>query len=211
MSYEEEIKLTADSLATLDAVAVDPAVLMGAQGRVMRSRTALATYYDTPDHQLLRHRLAFRMRQRDNGLIIACLKGTGGMVAGLSRRREWELALASPLDRLGDLPEGEMRDRMLAVCSPDTVLTPLLITDFQRRMQVIQVADSRVELALDRGEIRAGGAIHPLNEVELERLEGGLGPIRMFAAHLSQRHALRPSQRSKFGLGLSLLGIQEEV
>lgn len=213
MFFEEEIKLTASSSSTLDAVAVDPAVLASAQGRVMQSRDLLATYYDTPDYLFLRHHLAFRLRQGGRG-VAAGLKGTcetGGMVDGVSRRPEWEERLTVPMVCLGDLPPGELREKILAIADPDCVPIPLLVTRFHRRMLVLKVDESLAEMALDQGDIRAGGAVHLLCEVELERLEGAFAPIQAFAMALSQRHPLVPSQRSKFGLGLSLLGIQEEV
>lgn len=211
MAFEEEIKLTAAASSTLDAVAVDPVVLACAQGRSMHAWDFLATYYDTPDYLLLRHSLAFRLRRRNNGELCACLKGTGGMVDGVSRRQEWEERFATPMECLGDLPPGELRDQILAVAAPDCVLTPILVTEFHRRILVLQVAESRAEMALDQGEIRAAGAVHPLCEVELERLDGELAPIQTFAVALSQRHPLVPSQRSKFGLGLFLLGMQEDT
>ena len=211
MHCEEEIKLTASSSATLDAVALDPAILACAQGRVMRSRQALTTYHDTPDHLLLRHRLAFRLRQRDSGEVIVALKGMGSMLDGVARRNEWEMGLTEPLHQLGDLPPSTLRDHILSICAPDTVLQPLLETHFQQRILVLQIGESLVEMALDQGEVRAGGAVHPLCEVELEVLEGELSSVQGFASQLSKRHALHPSQQSKFGLGLSLLGLQKDV
>ncbi len=212
MGIEEEIKLTAASLAVLDAVAVDPVVLAAAQGNPVRERTFLATYHDTPDHRLLRHRLAFRLRQEGSGELRANLKGTGGgMVDGLSRREEWEERLSAPIQQWGELPPGAMRERILAIVDPETPLQPLLVTDFQRRILVLQLAESRAEMALDQGEVRADGKRHPLSEVELERLEGSLAPIQAFAEDLARRHGLIPSRHSKFGLGLSLLGMNEDI
>ncbi|MBF0584026.1 MAG: CYTH domain-containing protein [Magnetococcales bacterium] len=211
MAIEEEIKLTADSVATLDAIATDPLVLAYTQGQPVKLRSYLATYYDTPERQLLNHQLAFRMRQEGSGLLRANLKGTGGMEAGLSRRQEWEETLLAPVQRLGELPAGELREQVLAVADSDTPLVPLLVTDFKRRILLLHWEGSRGEMALDQGEVRAGGRVHPLCEVELERLEGSIAPLQALTADLMQRYPLRPSQRSKFGLGLSLLGLDRDI
>lgn len=210
MAIEEEIKLTADSPAILDAMAVDPLVLAQTQGRPVRVKTLLATYYDTPDRQLLHHHWAFRLREEGGGLLRANLKGTGGMADGLSRRQEWDQSVPAWIHTLGELPPGEMRDQILALVDPATPLVPLLVTDFKRRILLLDWGESRAEMALDQGEVRAGGRVHPLSEVELERLDGPLAPLQALAADLVQRYALRPSQHSKFGLGLSLLGLDME-
>ena len=211
MSIEEEIKLTAQSATIQDAVAVDPDVLASAQGHPMRSRIFLAVYYDTPDRRLLRHHLAFRLRQEGDLGWRATLKGTGGMVDGLSRRQEWEAQVMAPLQQWGELPPGELREQVLAVVDPADPLASLFVTDFTRRILLLQWGECRVEMALDQGEVRADGRVHPLSEVELERLAGPLAPIQSFADDLIQRYALIPSRLSKFGLGLSLLGLHEEV
>ncbi|MBF0162700.1 MAG: CYTH domain-containing protein [Magnetococcales bacterium] len=210
MAMEEEIKLTAPSADILDAIAADPQVLEAAQGPA-QSRAFVATYYDTADQDLLRHQWAFRLRQEGSGLLRATLKGTGGMVNGLSRREEWEARTPGPIHCVGDLPPGELRDQMLAATTADAPLLPLLVTDFQRRILLLQWGESRGEMALDQGEVRANGKQHPLCEVELERLAGPLQPLQTLADTLAQRYGLRHSQRSKFGLGLALLGLEGEV
>ena len=210
MAIEEEIKLTAASAATLDAVASDPVVLACAE-QPARTKPLLATYHDTPTRRLLHPHLAFRLRQ-EGSVLRANLKGTGGeMIDGLSRRQEWEERLAQPIQHWGELPPGALREQVLALLDPDDILVPLFETAFQRRILVLQLGDARVEMALDQGTIRAGGVVHPLSEVELERLAGPLAPIQSFAAGLAQRHALVPSQHSKFGLGLSLVGIHMDI
>ena len=211
MAMEEEIKLTAPSVAVLDAVAVDPQVLEAAQGPV-KSRDFVATYYDTAEQTLLKHHWAFRLRQEGSGLLRATLKGTGGaMVNGLSRRQEWEARMPGPIHCVGDLPPGELLDQMLAVVPGESPLLPLLVTAFHRRILLLQWGESRGEMALDQGEVRAGEQVHPLCEVELERLAGPMEPLQTLANTLLQRHGLRPSQRSKFGLGLALLGMDVEI
>lgn len=212
MALEEEIKLTAPSSSSLDAVAMDPALVAHTQKDSPSPKIFLATYYDTEDRLLLRHKWAFRTRLEGEGTRLkACLKGTGVVLEnGLSRRQEWEESLSSPLACWGALPPGELREQVLAIVAPDAKLVPLLVTDFHRRVKTLKIEETLVELALDRGEIRAGGAVYPLLEVELELLQGHLAPLQSFAKTLSQKYHLVPSSQSKFGLGLSLLGLYVE-
>ena len=211
MALEEEIKLTVASARVLDAVANDPAVLACSQGYSIHSQTLFATYYDTPDHLLLHHRLAFRVRQEGQGVYCATLKGLGGMVHGVSRQQEWAESWVSDFGHWADFPPGDLRERIATIAGSNCILKPLLVTDFHRRSLELDVAESRAELALDEGEIRANGAVYPLCEIELERLAGPFAPLHSFAAVLSQRYPLFPSQHSKFGWGLSLLGLPMEA
>jgi triphosphatase len=212
MAIEEEIKLTAPTATVLEALAQDGELLAKCQGTPIKSRHYLATYYDTPERHLLQHQLAFRMRQEQGGGLRANLKGTGGpMVAGLAQRQEWEESLSAPIQQWEALPAGAMREQILAAVAANAPLVPLFVTDFQRRILLLQWEGNRVEMALDLGEIRAEGRVYPLAEVELERLAGESAAIRALADGLLQRYTLTYSQRSKFGLGLALLGVDANV
>ena len=211
MALEEEIKRTVVSARVLDAVANDPAVLACSQGYSIHSQTLFATYYDTPDHLLLHHRLAFRVRQEGEGVYCATLKGLGSLVHGVSRQQEWEESWMANFGGWADFPAGDLRERITAIVGSDCILKPLLVTDFYRRRLVLDIAGSRAEMALDEGEIRANGAVHLLCEIELERLAGPFAPLQAFVAVLSQKYPLFPSQHSKFGWGLSLLGLPMET
>lgn len=205
MGFEEEIKLTAPSKMVLDSVAEDPVLLALARGGSLLHRPFLAVYYDTHDHLLLRHGLAFRLRHGD-GTLQAGLKGAGGVVLGVSRRLEWEQQLSGSINRFGQLPPGEIRDQILSIIHPDSELVSLLETDFQRRSLLLSLEGGQVELALDQGIIRANRKSVTLFEVELECIKGSFEPVKRLAAKLQQRHDLIPSVHSKFGLGLILLG-----
>ncbi|MBF0420913.1 MAG: CYTH domain-containing protein [Magnetococcales bacterium] len=204
---EKEVKLTAANAATLDGVMRDPEVLAKANGASWRARTLVSTYLDTPGHALLTHKYGFRFRRlRETGEWKACLKGEGGLKDGYSVRSEWEQIVPGPVDRLSLLPEGSLRDQILSVAPGGEMLVPLVETAFVRHTLDVSLGDdSLVELALDQGEIRAGGKIFPLFEVELEQKAGRVEPMLDFADALRHRHALKASQHSKFALGLQLL------
>ncbi|MBF0175990.1 MAG: CYTH domain-containing protein [Magnetococcales bacterium] len=207
MHLEEEVKLTAPDRSALDAVLQDPGVLAVAGRHSVQDRSFLATYYDTPEKELLRRKLGFRMRQVGDQWWIG-LKGSGSLVAGVSRHLEWEVRSTKPVVRFWDLPPGPLRDQVLSIVRADSPVTPLLTTDIHRRTLELDLAEGcRAEMALDAGIIRAGGKKIPLFEVELESLAGPFAPILAFATDLTRRHDLVPATLTKFHQGVALLGI----
>lgn len=204
---EKEVKLTAVDAATLAAVMRDPEVLAKGGGKSWRSRSLESTYLDTPGQALLSHKFGFRFRRlSETGEWKACLKGEGHLKDGYSVRSEWEQMVPGPVDRLTLLPEGALREQVLRVAPGGEMLIPLVETAFVRHILLLSLGDGCLaELALDQGEIRAGGKIFPLFEVELEQKAGRVEPMLDFAYQLRYRHGLKASQHSKFALGLRLL------
>lgn len=206
---EEEFKLTVANLKILDAIAADRQVVSLTEPPGWQETPMLATYYDTPDYSLLRQGVAFRFRRQGVALWMACIKGHGALQGGISRRQEWEQPVPGPVDRFGALPPGFVRDQGQILLAHDPPLVPVLVTDFLRRACLLRlVDDSRAELVLDQGEIRAGGRQQVLYEVEIEKVSGSFGPVCQLAEDLAKRYNLQPSSQSKFSLGLSLLGMQ---
>ncbi|MBF0624672.1 MAG: CYTH domain-containing protein [Magnetococcales bacterium] len=206
MALEEEIKLTVPAAGILEAVLADPEVQRRAIGP-LRLRPFLAIYYDTPHQDLLAQCLAFRAR-RVAGQWWAGLKGQGRVVDGVSQREEWEARFPGPIERFGQLPPGELRERVLAIVAAEQPLEKLLTTDITRRVLDLELEEgSRVELALDQGLIEAGGRQREILEVELERLSGPLEPLIRFGRELAHRHHLTPARLSKYHQGLELLGL----
>jgi len=126
------------------------------------SQLLLNLYYDTPDEQLKRHKIAVRVRKAGDQWI-QTLK-TAGVVdsSGISQRGEWEWSIDGPalqLDRLTEhLPSS-------IDCSQ---LYPTFSTNFKRTTWQMWVDDTEIELACDQGEIRSGNRVAPIAELELE-------------------------------------------
>lgn len=206
-TMEEEVKLLIADGATAAQILVDPDIVARSDGSSWQSQPLAATYLDTPGRNLLAQGFGFRFRrQTKTNQWRVCLKGEGDLVDGLCVRREWEQTIDRPVDRLSALPDGPLRRQILNIASGDEILVPLLETVFLRQIIVIALeGDCLVELALDQGEIRAGGKAMPLLELELERKNGSLEPLLRFSGMLRQRYNLSPSRHSKFALGLTLL------
>ncbi len=160
------------------------------------------TYFDTPEGDLARGQMALRLRRKGDRLL-QTLKTPGQGGGGLSRRGEWEWEVDGPgldLDGLAALPPmAALGDTLLAG------LVPTFTTDFWRETWPLRLDGTRIELALDLGEIRAGRQAVAIRELELE-LEAG-EPARLvdLAATLAETVPLRPSDTSKAARGVALL------
>lgn len=177
-------------------------------------------YHDTPERDLSRRGLAVRQRRIGSEHLLT-VKTAGHTVGGLSTRGEWE----GPAPTTGwDFP-GLMGDHPLAAelqaLSPR--LVPLLQTHFTRLRWRLHWQGAHLEVALDQGEVRAGEAVEPLLELEIERLGGPLEALHDLAHTLAlgasrgvpggrvRSHgpsgplALMPEPRSKAERGFNLL------
>jgi len=198
MADEIELKLALGAEAP-DALRRHPR-LAGAMPALTRLGN---TYYDTPQGELADAHMALRLR-RANDRLLQTLKTRGQGGGGLSTRGEWEWEVPGPgldLDGLAELPPLAERDPALLAR-----LTPRFTTDFVRETWWLEQAGTTLELALDLGEIRAGGKTVVIRELELELKAGEPAALWTLAETLAETLALRPSDTSKAARGGALLG-----
>jgi triphosphatase len=164
----------------------------------------LALYFDTPDLEVAAHGMALRLR-RSGTRWIQGLKARSSGRGGLHSRQEWEHPQRGPsldLARFAQTPLAKLRD-----CGRlHERLGEIFRVDLQRTTWEIEVAPGqRVEVALDRGEVRRGGQSEAVCEVEVESLEGE--PLAVFdvARRLAGSVAMRPSTVTKARRGYRLL------
>ncbi|WP_280552794.1 CYTH domain-containing protein [Halomonas sp. 25-S5] len=161
------------------------------------------TYYDTPEGDLEQARMALRLRRAGDRLL-QTLKTRGQGGGGLSTRGEWEWEVPGPgldLRGLAALPPMAERDPGLL-----ERLVPRFATDFMRETWWLEEDGLSVELALDLGEIRAGGQAVAIRELELELKAGDPTALWALADALADTVALRASDTSKAARGGALLG-----
>ncbi|MDW7748473.1 CYTH domain-containing protein [Halomonas sp.] len=161
------------------------------------------TYYDSPEGELERARMALRLRRAGDRLL-QTLKTRGQGGGGLSTRGEWEWEVPGPgldLAGLAALPPMAERDPALL-----ERLVPRFATDFLRETWWLEEDGLSVELALDLGEIRAGEQAVVIRELELELKAGEPAALWTLAEALADGVALRPSDTSKAARGGALLG-----
>ena len=181
MPLERELKLRVSPRA---AARIARALSLPSRGRVLHS-----IYFDTPQLTLRRRRMALRVR-RDGRRWLQTLKGE--RAPGV--RNEWETPLASPSLDLSPLPQLK---RLAG-------LRPVFETRFTRRARMLRRGDARIEVALDRGYVRAGRRRAPISELELELKSGTMRALRGEAARLARRFGLDFLEESKAARGYRL-------
>ncbi|WP_254280828.1 MULTISPECIES: CYTH domain-containing protein [unclassified Halomonas] len=166
------------------------------------------TYFDTPQGDLERARVALRIREkRRQGATdlqrLQTLKTSGRGSGGLSIRGEWEWPIAgAELDLVGLAALPPMQDVDASLLD---ALTPRFRTDFRRLAWQLEMHGSRIELALDIGEIIAGERRAQIRELELELQEGEVAHLWQLALELAEWLPLRPASASKAARGTALV------
>lgn len=194
---EIELKLLvdADRMAHFNAA---PVIATNARNKGTRKHLK-SVYYDTPERTLRRNGLSLRVRQ--SGARFVQTVKTAAADDPL-RRGEWEagvpslapdLALAMPF-----LPE-KLRSHV-EVQPLEAVFT----ADFHRHARIVDLPSGTVEIAFDRGELKAGGRSLPVSEIELELKSGSASAIYEIALRLAEQGAVKPSIRAKSARGFDL-------
>jgi inorganic triphosphatase YgiF len=164
-------------------------------------------YLDTPDARLLRAGMALRRRRSGTEWRLT-LKSEGIREGGISRREEWEYPLPPDILDFSAIDDAPLRGRLEAL-APD--LRPVFHVGFMRQTWLLTEEteeDSRIELALDLGRIRAGRRRASLHEIELELLAGKERALTALAGRLQAAlPILRPAIDSKAARGYALAGM----
>ncbi|MBI4756371.1 MAG: CHAD domain-containing protein [Betaproteobacteria bacterium] len=162
------------------------------------------TYFDTPDLDLQRERVAVRLRA-GGGPRLQTVKCAGEAVGGLSHRPEWEQpAPAAGGFDFSAIDLAPLRQRLEAL-QRNGALVPVFETHFTRRTWRCPVdGDGAILIMLDRGSIRAGDREEPICELELELERGRVADLFGLAQALALAVALRPESASKAERGYRL-------
>lgn len=159
-------------------------------------------YFDTPDCRLAKKGVALRVRKAGRRWV-QTLKTEGEQSGGLSRRLELEMQVAGPALDFSRFP-AKLVDRLIPV-KRRASLSPVYETRFVRTAWNLRMPDgSRIEVALDAGEIVAGRRKQPLCEVELELKSGSPNSLYALAGRLAQTVLLIPYEPSKAARGARL-------
>jgi triphosphatase len=158
-----------------------------------------STYFDTAEQRLRDAGLGLRVR-RIGDRHVQTLKAEGD---GLFSRPEWEQEVSGPepdLAVLGDTPLDKILGRK-------DELQPLFTTSVKRQTYLVEQGSSRIEVALDSGQITAqaaGDRVLPICEVELELKQGSAGDVFALSQVIAALVPLRLGVRSKAERGYSL-------
>ncbi len=196
LPQEIELKLTLPPAHVADFLA------RMARRRAQPSVQALHTrYFDTPDFDLSAAGVALRVR-RVGRRWVQTLKTEGERLGGLSRRIEFEM----PVTR-GEPDWSRFPPEALAIITEDwrTQLLPVFETRFERMAwQLAGRGGAQIELALDRGEVRAGSQRDPICEIELELKRGAPDALFDLARTWAAAFGCLPNDESKAARGVRL-------
>ncbi|MDB5860756.1 MAG: adenylate cyclase, partial [Ramlibacter sp.] len=172
------------------------------RGPVERTRLR-ARYFDTPLEALARKRLVLRLRQEGRQWVQAA-KGPG---RDAFHRLEHEVPVASgeeapDIERHRGHPVGKLLRRALGDAAHE--LVPVFETDVTRLTRLVETAGTAVEIALDRGRVRAGKRSHPIQEIEFELKQGSPAAAAELAQSWAREHGLWLDPQSKSALGRRL-------
>lgn len=162
----------------------------------------LNIYYETADNWLRRHDMGLRIRGH-NGRYEMTMKIAGKVVGGLHQRPEYNIDLDKAELALEKLPAEVWPEGKL----PPTLASqvqPLFSTDFYREKWLVNHNQSRIELALDLGDVKAGEHQEPICELELELLHGNVEDILELSEQLLTAGVLRQGSLSKAARGYHL-------
>ncbi|HEY1502887.1 MAG TPA: CHAD domain-containing protein [Stellaceae bacterium] len=167
MAHEIEVKLEAP-LAAARRLSAAP-WLKRIETAPPKRAHLVSVYYDTPAAALRSEGMSLRVRQIGNRRVQTVKAGPRGR-CGPFCRQEWEYEIA------GDRPEiADDDDTALARFSRKRLtrdLRPVFTTDIARMAIPVRSADSEIEIAIDRGEVRAKRNRAPISEIELELKHG---------------------------------------
>jgi triphosphatase len=165
----------------------------------------VSTYFDTGKHKLRRHGLTLRVR-RAGGEYIQTVKSTN---AGRLARGEWERAVQNARPDLREVDDTPLEP--LASKKLRRRLRSVFQTSVQRVRRPVHVKRSRIELAVDRGNLFAGRRSRPIAEFELELKRGRTADLFHLARTLERRTDAELDLRSKAEQGFLLVDDEKEL
>ncbi len=181
-----------------ESAAVASAQIGPARRQLMRS-----VYFDTPDRDLAKAGAALRIREID-GLRVQTLKLPLAESAVAQVFDEIEVPVESEVPSLDGIADNRAR-RLLTRRSTLRRLAPVFTTEIERELVDVRFSGSDIELAFDRGVIRAARRRMKVSEAEFELKSGSRGHLFELALALHKAVPLRlePRTKAERGHGLS--------
>jgi triphosphatase len=160
----------------------------------------VSVYFDTLKHKLARNGVSLRVRYNGDTRI-QTIKSEGA--DGSFRRGEWEHEIN------GDTPDlREAQSTSLAPLLTQKLkrsLKPIFETSVHRTSIPVSMNKSRIEVALDEGQVRAGRQSAPISELELELKRGKPGDVFKLAHEMAELVPAKLALKSKCQRGYDLI------
>jgi len=200
MDHEIELKLDAPAKAAA-RLPKAPWLRELISAPVHRRRIA-SVYFDTPSAKLRAAGISLRVRHIDDK-IVQTIKYDPKAFCGAFRRQEWEWEIAGnnpDLDRATDTALAQFNLKKLG-----RKLRPVFETKVERAAIPISHHDNDLELAIDRGEVRAGRRKEPISEIEIEVKDGDPIDVVSLARRIAAETAAGYGAKTKAQRGYSLI------
>ena len=202
MANEIEVKLVAEQqqVKSIEQLSLD-GVVSSDPWMVSELKN---TYFDTSSFKLRELKIGLRIRS-DGERLIQTVKASGKAIGGLHERNESETELEEfkiDIEKVEDPYLKILLEEAREECGE---FEPVFTTNFTRRKSVLNFADgSKVEIALDIGNIYYEDDSSPISEVELELIEGDASHLFNLSRQLITDHGFAISNASKARRGYSL-------
>jgi inorganic triphosphatase YgiF len=181
MGQEVELKLEIPE-SVADKVVGLPWLSEVSSGPATRENL-VSVYFDTAKWKLRDHGLVLRVRHAD-GKRVQTIKDLRKGKRGAFGRDEWEEEIAGDTPDL-DLAKGTTLESLVTK-KLRRKLEPIFETAVERSTFLIHYKTADLELAIDRGQIKANGRCEPLSEIEIELKRGDSAEISKLAERLAQ-------------------------
>ena len=142
------------------------------------TRFLVTRYFDTSDRVLEAAGIAWRLRSSPGTPVIQSIKAGRKALGGFQSSEECEAVIGGTRPDLGAIPDSALSARLRALIA-GRPLVPKFETRVRRRICRLAVPGGEVEVAIDRGQIRAGRRREPICEIEFELKAGS--PEILFA------------------------------
>ncbi len=158
------------------------------------------SYFDTPQHDLLKQGIGLRVRQIGKKRI-QTIKTASKSLGGLHKRQEWENEITADTPDYSKFPKEALPVKKKTLEQVEVIFT----TNFQRTTWNLQLDDgSKIEVALDQGKVQSKTAESPISELELELKAGKPSQLYKLALNLQTDIPLIIENKSKAERGYAL-------
>lgn len=163
----------------------------------------VSTYYDTPSLSLLHNAITLRVRTVGHHHVQS-IKIDSDTGRYLARRAEVENPI--PNDRLNlQRIEDQAVRHLIEKCCKGKKLKPVFVTNVMREIRLLELGQSHIECAIDRGFVAARGKKAKICELELELKSGEASSLLRLARRLNANAPLRIESASKAARGYALV------
>ncbi|MCR4268813.1 CHAD domain-containing protein [Nitratireductor sp. ZSWI3] len=167
-----------------------------------RQEVLRSIYFDTASGALRAAGISLRLRH-DGTRWLQTVKHRGRIASGLSQVQEVEQPAPEGRVSIRAVADQKLRKKLDRLVG-NAPLEPVLETEMARQSFAVGLAGTRASLAIDEGEVRAGGRAEVLRELEIELTDGEARGLYEIARQLMPEGGLRFSRHSKAARGFLL-------